>query len=104
MDDSMVSQVIALLNQESGKAFKASAQETQRLVRARCKEGYGYDDFAQVIRCKCSQWKGSAEMGRYLRPQTLFGGKFDSYLQEAKSSPKQDAQITLAHIDPDMMR
>ena len=42
-------------------------------------EGHSVDDFMTVIDHKCAEWLGSG-MAQYLRPQTLFGTKFEGYL------------------------
>ena len=56
--------------------------KTQDLIRARLKEGFGLTHFKQVIDIKTSQWIDNSEMSGYLRPITLFGTKFESYLNE----------------------
>ena len=40
-------------------------------------------DFEKVIDAKYREWHGSPKMSKYLRPETLFGTKFDSYLNES---------------------
>ena len=51
------------------------------------------EDFKRVIDLKCDDWSGS-QMEMYLRPETLFGSKFDSYLNACPAakhqSPEQD--------------
>jgi len=42
-------------------------------------DGYKLEDFQTVISKKCAEWKGT-DMEKYLRPETLFGTKFESYL------------------------
>jgi len=44
------------------------------------------EDFQEVINKKSRQWKGT-DMAKYLRPETLFGTKFDSYRNEYVSPP-----------------
>ena len=39
-------------------------------------------DFKRVIDTKATQWENDPNMSRYLRPETLFGPKFESYLNE----------------------
>ena len=46
------------------------------------------DDFKTVIDKKCAEWLGNPKMEQYLRPETLFGTKFESYLN-AKVTPNQ---------------
>jgi hypothetical protein len=42
-------------------------------------DGYTLDDFKAVIDNRCGHWKGT-DMEQYLRPETLFGTKFEGYL------------------------
>lgn len=78
-----VGEIIGYLNQVCGTHYKATTPETVRLVRVRLKEGFTVDDFKHVIDTMHAKWGGSADMARYLRPQTLFGTKFESYLNTA---------------------
>ena len=38
------------------------------------------EDFKLVIDIKAAEWLNDTEMNRYLRPDTLFGSKFEIYL------------------------
>lgn len=80
-DVSLVNDIIVHLNEKSGKSFTAKAKETIKVIEARIKEGYTLDDFKKVIDTKCAKWKNT-EFEDYLRPITLFGTKFNSYLNE----------------------
>jgi uncharacterized phage protein (TIGR02220 family) len=78
---------VAFLNEKTGAKYKASSQSTRRLIEARVNDGYALEDFQTVILNKCAEWKGT-DMEKYLRPETLFGTKFESYLnakQKGKS-------------------
>ncbi len=79
--------VIDSLNQKANKNFKPTTKKTQSLINARIKEGFTLDDFKKVIDTKCSQWLGT-EMEKYLRPETLFGTKFEGYLNEGPKGDK----------------
>lgn len=86
-------QVIAYLNQKTGKKFKANTKATQRRISARIAEGYNLEDFKQVIDTKTSQWLNNKEMSKYLRPETLFSTKFESYLNEnCVNQPKEEKE------------
>lgn len=78
---------IAYLNQVANKRYKF-VDKTKRLLLARFKEGYTLDDFKQVIDIKTAEWKDSPEFSKYLRPETLFGSKFDGYLNQKPKSIK----------------
>ena len=81
---------VVYLNQVANKRYKF-VDKTKRLLLARFKEGYTLEDFKQVIDIKTAEWKDSPEFSKYLRPETLFGSKFDGYLNQklkiAKSKP-----------------
>lgn len=74
-------EIIGLLNQRSGKRYRHGSPATQRHIRARWHEGYRLPDFEAVVDVKCREWRGTA-WEKYLRPETLFGPKFESYLNE----------------------
>lgn len=86
--DNIYSQVIEYLNLKSNSHYRASTPKTQTLIKARVNEGFVLDDFKTVIDKKCREWKGT-DMDQYLRPETLFGTKFEGYLnQKEKISTK----------------
>ena len=78
--------VIDYLNGKIGARYKASSAINKRLIDARVKEGYTLDDFKRVIDNKVASWSHDQKMSKYLRPQTLFGTKFESYLNERAPS------------------
>jgi len=73
--------IVDILNRECGTRFKSSGEKTRKLIRARWNDGFRTADFESVARKKAAQWLGS-EMEKFLRPITLFGTKFESYLNE----------------------
>lgn len=86
--------IVEYLNKKTGKNFRATAERTQRHINARLREGYTVDDFKTVIENKVSEWKGTS-MEQYLRPETLFGTKFESYLYQncAKTTKNEFDEI-----------
>jgi len=54
-------------------------------IKARFNEGRTTDDFIHVIDIKCAKWLSDPKMIDFLRPETLFGNKFESYLNEQKA-------------------
>ncbi|MBS6157694.1 MAG: conserved phage C-terminal domain-containing protein, partial [Sutterella sp.] len=60
--------------------YKASTASTRKHIKARLDEGFTIDDFKMVIDKKCSEWLNNSKMEQYLRPETLFGTKFEGYL------------------------
>jgi uncharacterized phage protein (TIGR02220 family) len=87
--------IIAYLNEKAGTKYKASSKKTQTCIRARLAEGFTEEDFRQVIDNKCAGWLGT-EWEKFLRPETLFGTKFEGYLNE-----KPVKQSTGIHIEDD---
>lgn len=86
-DKPQVNAIITYLNQVTGKNFRPESKIAEKCIMARIKEGFKYDDFKYVIDVKASKWMNS-DMEDYLRPETLFSNKFQSYLNER---PQQQA-------------
>ena len=81
-----VKSIVDYLNSKLGTKYRAQTANTRKHIIARLKEGYSVDDFKRVIDSKYSDWSGDTKMSRYLRPDTLFGSKFESYLNSATSN------------------
>lgn len=81
--------VITYLNEKAGTAFKVNSKDTRKHIRARCDEGFTVDDFKTVIDRKVTEWGNNPDMAQYLRPSTLFGTKFESYLNQKVVKPSQ---------------
>lgn len=79
---SQVEEVISYLNSRASKNFRSGSMKTTEKIRSRLNEGYNIEDFRKVIDVKVSSWKGDPKMDAYLRPETLFGTKFENYLNE----------------------
>lgn len=71
--------VVDYLNGKTGQSYRATTKATQQHINARLAEGFNVDDFKRVIDNKCAEWIGT-EWEKYLRPSTLFGSKFENYL------------------------
>lgn len=76
---SEIKEIISYLNQKARTNYKPTTKNTQKHINARLNEGYTVDDFKKVIDTKCSEWLNT-DYSKYLRPETLFGNKFESYL------------------------
>lgn len=74
--------VIDYLNSKTGQHFRSSTKATQQHINARLAEGFKQEDFMRVIDNKCADWLGT-EWAQYLRPSTLFGSKFENYLNRS---------------------
>ncbi len=83
--------IVDYLNEKAGTNYKSTTKGTQEKINARLNEGFNLDDFKVVINKKCDTWLKDAKMCKYLRPETLFGNKFESYLNEVtKGSNNND--------------
>lgn len=88
-------EVIEYLNLKAQTRYRASTPKTKQLIRARLAEGFILDDFKIVIDNKCADWKGT-EFEKFLRPETLFGTKFEGYLngrQTVQKSTNKNADL-----------
>ena len=76
-------QILAYLNQKTGRDFRLTAS-VQDKIDARIREGAVIEDFFLVIDNKASEWSSDGKMRKYLRPETLFGNRFDTYRTDGK--------------------
>ena len=93
--------IIDYLNEQAGKQYRHTTDKTKKLISARCNEGFELEDFKQVIDNKVKEWQGS-DMEKFLRPETLFGTKFEGYLNQGntpQSKPTDTAQSFDTFID-----
>ena len=77
-------EIIDYLNLKAGTSYRTNSKSTQQHINARLAEGFTVEDFKTVIDKKCSEWLGDSKMQQYLRPPTLFGTKFEAYLNSGK--------------------
>lgn len=95
-----LSQIISYLNEKTGSMYKTTTKKTQSCVKARLAEGFTVDDFKTVIDKKCAEWINNEQMAKYLRPETLFGTKFEGYLN-AKQTGRSGISIDESRDDLD---
>ena len=74
-----ITEIVDYLNEKAHKNYRSNSKTTIRHINARLKEGRTLSDFKQVIDNRCATWLGT-DMEQYLRPSTLFGSKFEDYL------------------------
>lgn len=83
--------IINYLNEKTGKSYRATTKKTQHLIALRLKEGFKEEDFFKVIDNKCAQWLEDEAFNKFLRPETLFGNKFEGYLNETPKNTTKKA-------------
>jgi uncharacterized phage protein (TIGR02220 family) len=74
-----IKEIIEYLNLKLDSKYRYSTKSTRESINARLKEGFTLEDFKVVIDKQYDKWINT-EWEQYLRPQTLFGTKFESYL------------------------
>jgi len=87
LDDLPYSEIIDYLNEKTGKSFRSTTKNTKATIKARMREGFTVDDFKRVVDNKVEDWTGKTfadgkRADDFLRPETLFGTKFEGYLNE----------------------
>lgn len=86
---SQIAEIVDYLNEKAGTKYRASSKTTKKHINARLSEGFTVQDFKTVIDKKCRDWLHNPEkpgMEEYLRPETLFGAKFEGYLNAPERS------------------
>ena len=90
-------EIVDYLNEKTGSKYRSSGSKTKSLIKARVNDGFDLDDFKKVIDTKTSQWLNDQKMKKFLRPETLFGTKFEGYLNEVgitQPTKKDYSQMT----------
>lgn len=80
--------IIHYLNEKTDSGYRESSRKSRSLIRAWWEQGFTLGDFQKVIDLKAAEWKRDPQYSRYLRPETLFGSKFEAYLNQ-KPQAKQ---------------
>ena len=91
-------EIIDYLNVKLGTKYRVNSRLTSSHINARLEEGYTVDDFKQVIDSKILKWGSDIKMSQYLTPGTLFGVKFEKYVNEV-STEKATEVVEHYHSD-----
>lgn len=75
--------VVDYLNKKAATAYRYDTPKTITLLTQLFKRSYNLTDVYAVVDFKCTEWLNT-ENCVYLRPETLFGNKFESYLQASR--------------------
>jgi len=85
-DKEIYIKIVSHLNEKAGTKYRPTTPKTKTAIHARLAEGFTLDDFMTVIDKKCADWIGT-EWEKFLRPETLFGTKFEGYLNAKAGKP-----------------
>lgn len=82
-------EIIDYFNLKTNKSLKHTTGKTRSLIKARWNEGFRLDDFKRVVDNKCFDWlvpgkrfSNGTLTSTYVRPSTIFGSRFEEYLNE----------------------
>lgn len=92
-------EIVSFLNEATGKNYKNNSVINRKFITQRLNDGFTIEDFKQVIAVKSTNWLGS-KMEQFLRPETLFSNKFESYLNEkiVNNSPNSNLKNTYDQV------
>ena len=85
-----VGQALSRFEAVTGRACRIPSSDVTLSLRRIFDAGYTVDDVEAVCRSKLAEWGNDVKMSRYLRPETVFGSKFESYLAAAKADPAKE--------------
>lgn len=74
-------EIISDLNSKGGFKFKTGTA-TKKHIHARFADGFTKEDFFHVHTVKIAEWSNDEKMSKFIRPETLYGSKFDSYCNQ----------------------
>ena len=92
---SVAEDIVNFLNSVTGSNYRSTTDKTRKLIAARLAEGFTVNDFRTVITKKTKEWTGT-DMAQYLRPETLFGTKFEGYLNQPEVRNNRRSPISRA--------
>lgn len=105
-----IEEIISYFNKVCDTKFRSSSKATRQLIRKHLNEGFSMDDFKTVVDSKFKEWglnpkpfSNGMMSNEYLRPTTLFGDKFETYLYEAgvRESSESTFNSVSVEIDPE---
>lgn len=96
-NENIIRNIIEYLNSKLNTKYQYTSNYIVELVGARLEEGYVLQDFKTVIDKKYAEWSGT-EFAKFLRPETLFGTKFSTYLNQL-GAEVQEARYTSFSAD-----
>ena len=91
--------IIDYLNSKANTHYRYTTKKTKQLIKARINDGFTYEDFKTVIDKKTDDWLNNKKMAKYLRPVTLFGTNFESYLNQPTANPTTTEELFRGMFD-----
>ena len=106
-----IEEVINYFNKVCNTKFRSNSKATRQLIRKHLNEGFSIADFKTVVDSKFKEWginpkpfTNGMMSNEYLRPTTLFGDKFETYLYEASVRESSESAFNSVSVDIDPER
>jgi len=91
-------EIINYLNEKTNSKFRHNSNNVKKHLVARFNEKFTVEDCKEVIDKKVADWSNT-EYEKFLRPETLFGNKFESYLNQKSQKKQTKLERDLDNID-----
>ena len=88
-----IKEIVSYLNDKADTNYKHTTNKTISLITTRLNEGFTIEDFKSVIDKKVDDWLDDEEWAKFLRPETLFGTKFEGYLNQKEKAPQYTSNL-----------
>ena len=96
-DNDVPLSLLSYLNQKTGSSYTATDQ-IRATIEQRVSEGYTLEQMRSVIDKKCAEWSCDGKMRSYLRPSTLFGDRFEEYLNAPEPAEVEEKRKSSEHV------
>lgn len=96
-DTIVAGSVIQYFNEKKGCHYRVANKKYVNLIARLLKDGFSEDDCKKVVDVKCEEWLGNEEMEKFLRPETIFGSKFETYLNQRVGKKKGEQSCPKCH-------
>jgi len=92
-------EIVTYLNEKTGKKYDSTLYRTVNNIAFWINKGYTILDFKKVIDIKYNEWHKDEKYAAFVRPETLFGDKFESYLNQSIERIKSKEEEVFDKID-----
>ena len=96
-DNDLPLSLISYLNKKTGSSYRMTDQ-IRTLINERLSEGYTIEQMKSVIDKKCTEWSCDGKMRSYLRPSTLFGERFEEYINAPVPMEVEEERKSTEHM------
>ena len=96
-DNDVPLSLLSYLNQKTGSSYSLTDQ-IRTVIEQRLSEGYTLDQMRSVVDKKFAEWSCDGKMRSYLRPSTLFGDRFEEYLNAPEPAEVEEERKSSEHV------